>query len=243
MSSLAYEDVNEFDPRWPFSTTNEDVTLWQEILKDVDIHDAAAICSGGEIGLFLLLPRISSRLVLVDHSYESLYYALVKYILLKERDSGEVYSLFTDRLKTSELGSAVGAISHLLPAKVSLKYESIMERHLEISRVWMKIPESNVSQAKEKLDQVKFIHGDMSDLQREEPFGFFYISNALEHEDRNRTKPDIAAIQSVVRPGGFILCSSGSFAPKLPQAWELVEQRKDPNTTYGWMLNLYRINS
>ena len=88
MSALAvpFEDALEGQDRYPggYPTTNESVSAWRFLVKGKRIHRAAGICSGGEIGLLSLLPTVRDQLILVDHSYGSLMYAMQKYLLIKK---------------------------------------------------------------------------------------------------------------------------------------------------------------
>ena len=75
---------------------NEDVGRWRELVKGKRIKRAAAICSGGEVGFFALLPTVKDELVLIDHNKASLYYALVKYLLLRKHGYAGVVKLLRE---------------------------------------------------------------------------------------------------------------------------------------------------
>lgn len=87
MSSVAlrFEDILEGQDRYPsgYVCPNENIAVWREFAKGKKINRAAGICSGGEVGLLSLLPYVKEELVLVDHSYGSLRYAIQKYLLIQ----------------------------------------------------------------------------------------------------------------------------------------------------------------
>lgn len=105
MSALAipFEDALEGRDPYPggYPTTNESVTAWRYFVKGKRIHRAAGICSGGEIGLLSILPTVRDELILVDHSYGSLMYAMQKYLLIKKYGFDKALELLAP-IKTKE---------------------------------------------------------------------------------------------------------------------------------------------
>lgn len=76
---LKFEDKNEYQGTTHYPVANESVRRWREVLKDVKVKVAAGIAGGGEISFFGILPSVSEKLVLVDHSYVSLWALVGKY--------------------------------------------------------------------------------------------------------------------------------------------------------------------
>ena len=81
---IRFKDCNEYKGyNGTYYATNEEPKLFAEFLKDVEVNRAAAICSGGEIGLFVLLPKVKRELVLIDHHYETMSFAMMKWLLIQ----------------------------------------------------------------------------------------------------------------------------------------------------------------
>ena len=76
---MKFEDKNEFQGMTHYPVCNESVRRWREVLKDVSVKVGAGIAGGGEISLFSVLPSVTEKLVLVDHSYVSLWALIGKY--------------------------------------------------------------------------------------------------------------------------------------------------------------------
>lgn len=95
--AIPFEDALEGQDPYPggYPTTNESVTAWRYFVKGKRIRRAAGICSGGEIGLLSILPTVRDELILVDHSYGSLMYAMQKYLLIKKHGFDKALELLT----------------------------------------------------------------------------------------------------------------------------------------------------
>lgn len=231
MSTIQYEDLNTFRGSCGYICPNEDVLLWREIVKGRHIRRAAGICSGGEVGFLALLPTVRDELVLVDHSYESLAYAMLKYLLLLERGYKDTKRLLSDKEANDELKAILAVLKDRLPAdvlKASTKrlrehrsnytYEYVEygpEQRLQTAantydgsslvRYWKSFPENLVKRAAEKLAKVRFVHGDMTDLIEQGPFDLFYMSNAHEHTTRHGKSPVLTNVAKLLKPGGLVV--------------------------------------
>lgn len=270
MSTLEMEDVTEFNGTLSYIAPNEDHLVWRDMIKGIPIYSAAGICSAGEVGLLSILPSVRRRLVLVDHSYHSLAIAMLKYLLIREKGYEKAVKLLTAEVY-SNLGTELVELEKLLPKKCqgllshspkfasyrrekynyqAGRYEYTNENRVnsEVKTCWSTTPINLIERAAKKLDKVSFLHGDMSDLTAQGPFGLFYISNALEHHGRQGTHwgpsravydyeaqdpKAILAIEEVVKPGGYVLATNSKTADA---RWERVKEQK----AKAWTQVLYR---
>lgn len=74
-----FEDKNGFQGQTHYPVANESCQRWKEVLKNIKVKTAGGIAGGGEISLFGILPSVSEKLVLVDHSYISLWALIGKF--------------------------------------------------------------------------------------------------------------------------------------------------------------------
>lgn len=286
MSVLAFEDIHEYKWDGYYATPNEDTMAWRELLKGTPIYRAAGICSSGEVGLFGILPLVRRELVLIDHSYKSLHVAAVKWLLLKERGAKETHRLCTTGT-FAELLAATKAMVPTLPIELkecfpegawlqpreTPRYYGVSHSyphttayagssggtydHHKVQDEWHKLSLRVVEKAVQKLDRVKFIHGDLSDLVSEGPFGLLYLSNALSHEGRNNKnngytyynqlrKEIMEQIEAIVKPGGYVvLATSGGYGYGYDtetgvfakRGWELLNKIKGGS----WSQQLWRV--
>jgi hypothetical protein len=263
---MTYKDVHDYSASAFYLVPNEDLLVWRKLLEGVSIYKAAAICSSGEVGLLGLLPSVRSSLTLIDHSYRSLGNAMLKYLLIREYGWEKAYAVLTGD-SNEDAAVIMDSLKLLLPEKVRRAYdeidtgrwgEGIVTRRYEgkgsvsssVKGYWGQVHPSVVEQASKKVGRVKFIHGDMTDLEKDGPFGVFYISNALDHTDRTSRSPLLDKVSKVVKPGGFVLachqqCYGGERKSTLQRrfedrGWKLVEQVKG-RSSIAWMQNLYQV--
>ena len=240
---MTFEDLHPFNGSGGYIVPNERNQIWRDLVKRLPVHKAAGICSSGEVGFFSILPAVREELVLIDHSYDSLAVALVKYLILRERGPKETHKLFTSGNETS-LANAVDSVKGELPPKVrDSRYTTLSYFHVSsVVREWNNTPTGLVKKAGEKLDKVSFLHGDLTDLVDRGPFGLLYLSNALEHWGRNDRAPVAEQVEKAVKPGGYVIaCGS-----RTPARWERVKSftagfdRKNPQYI-TWTQTLYRV--
>lgn len=253
--ALPYEDLNSYDSFDHYVAPNENVFFWRDLIKHVPIYRAAAICSGGEVGLFSILPLVRKELVLVDHSYRSLSIALTKYMALQRLGAKETKRLIT-RAPEKDLKEAMSLLRNDLPEPIQQVTATISPRNYwrsggrvkdwtsdgsyrhSVKEVWDKLPGPLLAKAEQKLNKVKFVHGDFTDLIDKGPFGLIYLSNALGHYNRDRA-PLLRAIdqvQKVVKPGGYVIACMSN----VPKSWEMLEKR-ECRSPLRWMQALYRV--
>lgn len=234
---MEYEDKNTYAATSFYAAPNEGTLDWRELVKGTPVYRAAGICSSGEVGFFSMLPSVRRKLVLVDHSYASLNVAMTKYLLLAKLGAKEVYRLFTvgehqaiydacmsvrDELPTGVKESqgrkrydgdwlAVWSNKEIYNNRTG-RYEytgtPYNDSFEEIQNHWKKhISLDLVRQACKKLHIVKFLHGDLQDLAEEGPFGLVYLSNALEHNNRDQKHPTLSQVKACLKPDGFIIAA------------------------------------
>ncbi len=258
---LLFEDLHEYDAAQGYSVPNECINTWRDIVKTIPVYKAAGICSSGEVGFFSILPSVKSNLTLVDHCYSSLYFALIKYLIIKKKGAEEAYRIFTDG-NLNDFKSVRESIIEFVPEKIVKSYWHHRGQYGEesltycirdyIPRTWKEIPQEIVNRADKKFGRVKFIHGDLTDLGDKRDHDLLYISNAHQsnHIDRNRRRLMFENMEKIVKPSGYVLvATSQSDFPSMftDRGWELVEQKKCiPNGNYNlirWNQNLYRLPS
>lgn len=95
---MKFADKHSYKGGYCYGVINEQLGGWREALKDVAGFGAkrgAAICSGGEVGFFLLLPHVQEELTMLDYSYGSLFYALGKYHVIEKKGASFAHDAFT----------------------------------------------------------------------------------------------------------------------------------------------------
>lgn len=258
---VKFQDLNTYQTTNCYVLTNENTSAYRNLLKNIpDISRAAAICAGGEVGFFCLLPKVTDELVLVDHGYQAVGVAMVKHYLLKKHgaikvreflcgsgDKKDKYSFphtVSEEFK-KELKEALKSLPKVLQEvnignlinKAFVNYTGHISTSL--SREWSKYTPEILAGINGKLDLVSFVHGDFGDLGRRRPFDLIYISNMLGHINRHNAHPKIESIQKLVkRPGGFILRSD---APGMDEkeAWMVLETL--PRDYTSWTHGLYSV--
>lgn len=92
-ATIVLDDLNKYDGKHTiYATVNESVEVWREGFAQVPpVEKAGAICSGGEVAFFTVLPRVTESLTLLDHSYTSMYYAIGKFHLIDKWGSKEAF--------------------------------------------------------------------------------------------------------------------------------------------------------
>lgn len=130
----------------------------------------------------------------------------------------------------------------------------------QVRELWLNIPPRIINKAAQKLDRVKFLHGDLSDLVQQGPFGLLYLSNAFSHPSRssgtgcgyNVKESQLDMVHKVVKPGGYVIlaCNGGfdnRYNPDGPKGnpsyhnrgWTLLDTRY----VSSWSQQLWRLPS
>lgn len=140
---MDFTDHNEYNGAHTiYSVVNESVNVWREGLSQIPpVERAASICSGGEISFFCVLPRIKRSLVLIDHSYQSMYFALGKFHLIDKLGSRKAFSALAKNdvevLKPlfEEANKGLPTASPKTPKEV-LKYDADLKKWSDDYRKW-----------------------------------------------------------------------------------------------------------
>jgi SAM-dependent methyltransferase len=264
---MNFEDMHEYPGNSDYyPVPNERLEAWQELLQGLPLYKVAGICSGGEVGLFALLPQVRRELVLVDHSYKSLYFAMVKYLALEKYGAEETYTRLT-RATGDEFKALAAEFDGVLPPATcevwrKRRYDgnayydnrtgeegsdAFSRRAHSVKHMWATLPKERLIKACTKLNKVTFVHGDLTDLATKGKFGLLYLSNALEHNSRTKHHPLLEQIDQLVKPGGHVLTAEAagfySNVPPKRGEWEVVNtvSVKDiRGTECRWKYVLYK---
>ena len=280
---MEFVDAHEYAAPGYYCCPNENTRAWREGIKGMTLYRAAGICSGGEVGLFSILPTVRRKLVLVDHSYLSLHVAITKYLILADKGPKETYRLFTKGDHT-EVHDACLSVESDLPDSVrncidkptsrklgrstyyapkygdwrnlrargeqvfnskTLQYERTSKTtsyaFAEIQNHWNRnISLRLVQEAYKKLSLVKFIHGDLTDLAEDGPYGLIYLSNALEHSNRDGKHPLLDTIKPLVRENGVLVVAGSYYSAHKLHRVKKCEHTGVSRDSYGWNQSLYR---
>ena len=187
-----------------FVIPNEELSILREFVSHANPSRAAAICSGGEVPLTVLLP-ICQEVVAVDHSKTSLGWACLKALLMEHFDGNAIKKMFLlENQKT-----LMGCFKELQPEMPKelvksgpFKYESI-DYYPHLVTMWLNLPTTLIDQARERLDGLTLIHGDIRDLEGE--YDLLYASNATEHQGHDGRGPTANDFLPVIRKDGHLL--------------------------------------
>jgi hypothetical protein len=221
---------------------NEDIGIWRELIKGKRVNRAAAICSGGEVGFFSLLPTVREELVLIDHNRGSLQYAILKYLMLQKWG----YAGTLRRLKDPTFAAAaVKEVSRDLPpdiyaARDDLAYQDRIGDRLirkdpyedynhdgtAVTKHWERLTKYEKA-AVRKLGIVRFIHGDFEKLEAHGPFDLLYMSNAHDGGNGNQGRKDLDIVGRCLHEGSYVLSSTAlrDDKPRIKQVWSFTERR------------------
>ena len=236
---MNFEDINTYDgSSTVFATTNETIATWREAFDGLEIERAAAICSGGEVPFFVLAPRVTEKVVAIDHSYSSMYFAIGKYQLIEKCGAEEAFKLLSEN-KKDDLKAAFDAANEGLPtapkkdATGAYSYDIFTSYWpWDAPQVYSDVTQEGFKEFEANKSKVQFLHGDLSDLVERGPFDLVYLSNALDYNGRNGKK---FGIDKMVKPGGYVAFTYGAYSnvsPHVP-AGETVFEKLKPKRDYS----------
>lgn len=155
---------------------NECLFALRSLLDDMPplVAKGGSIASGGEVPLTVVLPRVE-HLKIVDHNYGSLWWTCNKILMIKHRTNEQIKALFENPLTTD----FVKLIQDLQPENPVVEGARAMCR-VAVNYWLREITPRELDIARERLDQIEVIHGDLRDLGTN--LDLLYISNALEHQ-------------------------------------------------------------
>lgn len=245
---------------------NEDIGIWRKLTSGLRLNRAGGICSGGEVGFFSLLPSVRKELILVDHNYHSLRYAMIKYLLLKKHGFEGCLALFNDHERLKE---EVKACKDVCPKAIRTAGRGTEDYHTDpedgyggansffgarilkachtgdgwtkgtqMCDSWARLSPYVRRQAVRKLDKVKFIHGDFVALKDHGPFDLFYVSNASEGGNGNLNHKNRDDIAALVKDGGYVLSSTEQRPARAMRDYSKPITKRD---SYGYTYKDYEI--
>lgn len=191
-----------------YVVTNEEPELFNELLKGVKVNRAATIASGGEVVLSTILLR-AREVVAIDHCYQSLIYLCAKLLILQQLPRHKILTIINNHKNDALAALLQESVKHLpeplLSKVLSKKLNFLTQYHLpSLRKEWRYAkPVNNISKL---LDRLTIVHGDLSDLVPN--FGTFdllYVSNAMEHKNRNNKNPLMSEFVDMLNPGGLLL--------------------------------------
>lgn len=202
-----------------YQATNEAPEILTKLLDKIDpafkIKNVGSICSGGEIPILFLAPRYEN-VIAVDNSRGSLMWAILKAQLLRNLPVADVRKL---------LGTGPLDITNNDLLKIGRRlarrglaitgYNNVM---LDVTGIWSKLTDSQLTAAAQSLGKIQFVHGDMILVWEKAAkdlggLDLIYTSNAMAFS----TSPTVGSRSSlwpsqkfadVLKPGGYLLSTS-----------------------------------
>lgn len=229
---MVFEDLNEYKGKNScYAVCNEHISTWRTILQDVSVESAGAVCSGGEVSFFGILPCVKDKLVLIDHSYSSMYYALGKYYLVEKLGAAEAFKLLVTSNERALEPFFEEANADLPTHKSPYSYWD------GSTRIYEDITQEGVEHFEAAKDKISFLHGDLNDLVERGPFDLVYLSNALEYTGRNGSNFEV---EKMVKPGGLIAHCHGVGYRQLEHFEVVSKVEHEYNENYGlnWIYTL-----
>ena len=233
-----------FDGNRAYLHTNEEPDVFRALLMEEGrpLVRTGGICSGGDVPMLALLP-LSQEVVAIDHCYKSLGAAYMKALLLA--DLGPV--LLTDLLRVSNFSSianSMGTLMPQVPSKLQAGAESLWKSFTPTSlyavetmyKHWVtNTPQSVLKDAYDKLDRIKFVHGDLRDLDGQ--FDIVYTSNAQDHDGRHGFTRRDNLVHILSQGGG--LMTAGPYYQEPPSSdWKIVKSVRGKSTS--WTHEIHR---
>lgn len=243
-----FEDIHPAYSAQGFLVTNEEHDLFKRFVGDLTFDNIASICSGGEMPMFLLLPRTNTQLIAVDHSYRALAATIIKLNLLVELGPEECRDLFVPPGQNSSYNNSV-AINKAAKPFVE-KLPQVLQKELAgadangwrlfdssnciaLRKEWFYADLKDLELTLKNLSKLRLVHGDFRDISSKGPFDLVYLSNAFEHQTRENkllaTFKD--EIYDMVKPGGYILAAVGGV-PGIP-GFKLVKSAYGARSTWN----------
>jgi hypothetical protein len=216
MLNLAYEEKNTWNSTQGYAATNEEPLIFNSLLGKKKFSLGGGIASGGEIPLFVLLPRCD-KVIAIDHSYKALSAIWLKLLLLDKIGPAEMKrTLLEDNYESfiKKLNDVLQHVPESIRKYVTLKhsqghpYTSPTFSSSDFSdtrREWLKITAKEMQLALNRIDRLTLVHGDLSDLKPYGKFDIFYTSNATGHSNRDGKNPRASDFASYLKPKGLYL--------------------------------------
>lgn len=227
-----------------YGVTNEEPDVFIQMLSGKRLGRAMSIASGGEVPLFVLLPKCE-QVVAVDHSYRSLAVTWAKAMMLDIMGPDAMKRLFeqdTYRELTTFLKGVKEKAPEILQKKVAWPVDGDINGwncmitssdFNAIRREMHFIPRDVLRRAQVNLHKLMLIHGDFRDVKG--AYNTLYLSNALEHSDRDGRRPPPNSIDPFVMKGGLLLSAGQAH---LTPAWKNLKIIKGFRTSWDHKMHL-----
>jgi SAM-dependent methyltransferase len=248
---MTFEDKHPSNYGGGFGVTNEEPDILRSLLTGHKVGKVGGIASAGEVLFSVLLPKASKEIILVDHSYRSLFSTYAKAVMFEKLGIEATLAVFSKNYnipaEQAEFYKAVAEISKDVPKAIvngMTKTNTAMRLETggglflnELRREWRFIAPSTIERGIKKLDKVRLIHGDLRDLEEYGKFDLIYASNAMEHSGRHGT-PMPAQFERLLRPGGLLLSTHNTHTLATMPGFELL--RREWGYRTAWDHRLYR---
>src|SRR3990167_7048574 len=207
-----------------YKVTNEAPEDFIAMLGDRTFSRGASICSGGEVPLFVFLPRCD-EVIAIDHSIGSLANTYIKAVMLSQLGPkgmldvlGKTYKNFMAEAHNILTGN----VPEVLQPHVKLAWDGNAGTEWKcnfshydmncLSKEWCKVGVTVLEQVHARLDRLTFVHGDVVlDLPEYGMFDLLYISNAIEHTSRKLYTGyyglRLPQFEPLVKVGGLLLAA------------------------------------
>ncbi len=120
-----------------------------------------------------------------------------------------------------------------LPAQIKLaktaqfySNDILQTKYGDVQREWKLADLASLRKTCLNLHKIKLIHGDLTDTSDRAPYDLIYLSNALEHTDRNGKNPRIEVLSTLMKKTSKVIWvqAQGTTMGSNPQAkatWRL----------------------
>lgn len=172
---------------------NESMLALKQHVAGMKLKKAGGICSGGEVPLTVLLPNCTGPVVAVDHSLHSLYAAMTKALMLEKLTTQELHKLLEPDQYAKQYAELEVAWKQFqkdllaeLPEALRPAFQKVANPYISLNsfqRYWMppNLSVEELNTARERLENLTFVYGDLTALTKFGKFQVVYLSNAMEH--------------------------------------------------------------
>lgn len=168
---------------------NESMLALKQLVAGRKLKKAGGICSGGEVPLTVLLPNCTGPVVAVDHSLHSLYAAMTKALMLEKLTTQELHKLLEPdqyaKLEAAWIQFQKDLLAEL-PEVLRPAFQEVVTNFISLNsfqKYWMppNLSVEELNTARERLENLTFVYGDLTALTKFGKFQVVYLSNAMEH--------------------------------------------------------------
>lgn len=248
-----------YNYQWGYIITNEDPAILRQLMtrskwRRRNVRRVLGIASAGEIPLQTLIQH-ADEVVAVDHAPPSLVWALIKSLMIEQLSNHDVRNFFLGPL--DDVDKRIKELYALLPLSLRTSVPNVYQgvspffggvviredyRERLLSK-WRWVSDNILDRAREKLDNITFIKGDIRDFP-DAAFDLVYASNCMAHTDtaHDRKGPLINEIlQAIKSKGGLIYTVSRHNPVTHPdhKAFKLLKTVAGPVTDPTWRGDTY----